>query len=92
MADKAKVGDAQWAKFGLCTAYFASTQAHPTNLDAVAFKNLIAAAAHAGQTVAEFCSTTSTTDTSTNDTTSTATTGGSGTTDATSAIDSSSAA
>ena len=55
------------ANVGLCTAYFASTQAHPTNLRAVAFQNLIAAAAGSGQTVAEYCGATSTIDTTSTD-------------------------
>ncbi len=43
------------AKFGLCTAYEASTPAHPTNLSAIAFTNLAAAAAATGKSVADFC-------------------------------------
>lgn len=63
------------AKFGLCTAYFASAQAQPTNLGAVAFKNLSAAAVKANSpTVDAFCGTTTvtTTDTTTDSTTGTA--------------------
>jgi hypothetical protein len=44
------------AKKGLCNAYLGSlAKGHPKNPDAVAFKNLIDAAALAGQTVQEFC-------------------------------------
>ena len=48
------------AKHGLCNAYLDSlAKGHPKNPDAIAFRNLIAAATAAGQTVEQFCATTS---------------------------------
>jgi hypothetical protein len=50
------------AKHGLCNA-FLNDNGHDKNPDAVAFRNLTAAATAAGQTVAEFCAPTSDTTT-----------------------------
>jgi len=48
------------AKHGLCNAYLDSlAKGHPKNPEAIAFRNLIAAATAAGQTVEQFCATTS---------------------------------
>lgn len=62
------------ARFGLCTAYAASATAHPSNLSAIAFTNLLAAAQEAGQTIEAFCATGTTDTTATPDTTSTTST------------------
>jgi hypothetical protein len=66
---------------GLCNAYFAG---NGKNLDAPPFRNLVAAATEAGQTVEEFCTPPTTTTTSTSTTTTSTTTTTTTTTEATS--------
>ena len=62
------------AKDGLCTAYLASEAGNGKNMDAVAFRNLAAAAATAGQTIDAFCGAPSTPTTANGSTTTAAST------------------